>query len=62
MKSILPLSLLVKPDHNDSRPLIIYHGHTCPDGFAAALAAWIYYQGKAEFLALERRTVDTGLT
>lgn len=61
MKSILPLSLLVKPDHNDPRPLVIYHGHTCPDGFAAALAAWIYYQGKAEFLALDHgdvRSVD----
>lgn len=61
MKSILPLSLLVKPDHSDPRPLVIYHGHTCPDGFAAALAAWTYYRGKAEFLALDHgdvRSVD----
>ena len=61
MKSILPLSLLVKPDQNDPQPLIIYHGHTCPDGFAAALAAWTYYQGKVEFLALDHgdvRSVD----
>lgn len=61
MKSILPLSLLVKPDQNDPRPLVIYHGHTCPDGFAAALAAWTYYQGKAEFLSLDHgdvRSVD----
>lgn len=59
MKSILPLSLLVKPDHADPRPLVIYHGHTCPDGFAAALAAWIYYQGKAEFLSLDHGDIKS---
>lgn len=61
MKSILPLSLLVKPDHHDPRPLVIYHGHTCPDGFAAALAAWTYYEGRADFLSLDHgdvRSVD----
>ncbi|MDI1245726.1 MAG: DHHA1 domain-containing protein [Rhodoferax sp.] len=57
MKSLLPLRLLVKPDPNDPRPLVIYHGRTCPDGFAAALAAWIYYQGQAEFLALDHGDV-----
>ena len=53
MKTILPLSLLIKPSKNDPRPLIIYHGRNCPDGFAAALAAWQYYEGKAEFLGLD---------
>ncbi|MDD5324027.1 MAG: DHHA1 domain-containing protein [Polaromonas sp.] len=53
MEAILPLQLLVAPDKNDPRPLVIYHGRNCPDGFAAALAAWLYYAGKAEFLALD---------
>ncbi|NMM11204.1 MAG: phosphoesterase [Polaromonas sp.] len=53
MKTILPLQLLVAPDKNDPQPLVIYHGRSCPDGFAAALAAWLYYQGQAEFLGLD---------
>ena len=53
MTSILPLRLFVYPDKNDPDPLVIYHGKNCPDGFAAALAAWLYYEGKAEFLGLD---------
>ena len=53
MKTILPLSLLISPEKNDPRPLVIYHGRNCPDGFAAALAAWLYYEGQAEFLGLD---------
>src|SRR3990167_4124031 len=59
MRSILPLSLLVKPDRNDPRPLIIYHGRSCPDGFASALAAWLFYEGQAEFLGLDHGDVKT---
>jgi len=53
MKTILPLQLLFAPDKNDPRPLILYHGHSCPDGFASALAAWLFYEGQAEFLGLD---------
>jgi hypothetical protein len=53
MKTILPLSLLVHPDKNDPRPLVLYHGKSCPDGFAAALAAWLFYEGQAEFVGLD---------
>ncbi|MBA4326802.1 MAG: phosphoesterase [Polaromonas sp.] len=53
MKTILPLSLLVAPHKNDPLPLILYHGRRCPDGFAAALAAWLYYGGRAEFRGLD---------
>lgn len=53
MKTILPLQLLISPDKNDPRPLILYHGRGCPDGFAAALAAWLFYEGRAEFLGLD---------
>lgn len=53
MNRIFPLGLLLRPKQNDPKPLIIYHGRSCPDGFAAALAAWRFYQGQAEFLALE---------
>lgn len=57
MKTILPLQLLFGPDKNDPDPLVIYHGLTCPDGFAAALAAWLFYEGKAEFLGLDHGVV-----
>lgn len=59
MKTILPLQLLFAPDRNDADPLVIYHGHSCPDGFAAALAAWLFYEGKAEFLGLDHGDVRT---
>lgn len=57
MKNILPLQLLFAPDKNDPRPLVIYHGNSCPDGFAAALAAWLFYDGQAEFLGLDHGDV-----
>jgi oligoribonuclease NrnB/cAMP/cGMP phosphodiesterase (DHH superfamily) len=59
MKTILPLQLLFAPDRNDPRPLVIYHGHGCPDGYAAALAAWLFYEGQAEFLGLDHGDVRT---
>lgn len=59
MKTILPLQLLVAPDLNDPQPLIIYHGRKCPDGFAAALAAWLFYQGRAEYLPLDHGDIKT---
>ncbi|WP_092007252.1 DHH family phosphoesterase [Polaromonas sp. OV174] len=59
MKTILPLQLLVAPDLNDPQPLIIYHGRRCPDGFGAALAAWLFYGGQAEFLGLDHGDVKT---
>jgi len=49
----MKLNLSVSPDRHDPDPLVIYHGRSCPDGFAAALAAWLYYGGQAEFLALD---------
>lgn len=58
MSTIIPLQLLVAPAKNDPRPLVIYHGAKCPDGFAAALAAWLYYDGKAEFLALDHGDIS----
>ena len=33
--------------------LVTYHGRKCPEGFASALAAWVFYTGKAEFLPLD---------
>jgi oligoribonuclease NrnB/cAMP/cGMP phosphodiesterase (DHH superfamily) len=59
MKSLLPLSLLIQPDKNDPRPLVIYHGRYCPDGFAAALAAWLFYEGQAEFLGLDHGDIKS---
>ncbi|NMM12000.1 MAG: phosphoesterase [Rhodoferax sp.] len=59
MKTILPLSLLIKPAQNDPQPLILYHGRNCPDGFAAALAAWLFYEGKAEFLGLDHGDIKS---
>ena len=58
-KTILPLQLLIAPDRQDPRPLVLYHGKGCPDGFAAALAAWIFYEGQAEFLGLDHGDIKT---
>lgn len=58
-KSILPLQLLVAPDKNDPAPLILYHGRNCPDGFGAALAAWLYYGDRAEYVGLDHGDVAT---
>ena len=59
-KTILPLQLLVAPDHNDPAPLILYHGRGCPDGFGAALAAWLFYGDRAEYKALDHGDVQSG--
>lgn len=59
MKTILPLSLLIQPDLNDPQPLVLYHGRNCPDGFAAALAAWLYYAGRAEFIGLDHGDIKS---
>lgn len=32
-------------------PLIIYHGN-CPDGFAAALAAWLHFEGRGDYIPM----------
>ena len=58
-KSILPLQLLVAPDLADPAPLILYHGRNCPDGFGAALAAWLYYGDRAEYVGLDHGDVAT---
>ena len=55
----MSLNLPVSPDKNDPNPLVIYHGRSCPDGFASALAAWLYYEGRAEFLPLDHGDVKT---
>ena len=59
MKTILPLSLDIAPDKNDPQPLVIYHGRNCPDGFASALAAWLYYEGQAEFVGLDHGDIKS---
>ena len=53
MRTLLPLQLLVAPDRNDPDPLVLYHGKGCPDGFAAALAAWTFYEGRVQCLGLD---------
>lgn len=59
MKTILPLQLLVAPRHDDPAPLVLYHGRSCPDGFAAALAAWRFYGGKVELRGMDHGDVKT---
>ncbi len=58
-KSILPLQLLIAPDLNDPAPLVLYHGRSCPDGFGAALAAWLFYGDKAEYVGLDHGDVQS---
>ncbi len=45
MKRIFP----VQPSRTDPNPLVLYHGQ-CPDGFAAALSAWLYFEGRGEYI------------
>ena len=59
MKTILPLRLLVQPDRKDTEPLVIYHGRSCPDGFAAALAAKLFYGDAAQYLGLDHGDVKS---
>ena len=58
MKTLLPQQLLVHPDRHDPDPLVIYHAR-CPDGFGAALAAWLFFEGRAEFRPLDHGDVKT---
>ena len=43
--------LAIKPDPQEANPLVLYHGK-CPDGFAAAMAAWRFFEGRGEYLGL----------
>ena len=56
-KSILPLQLLVAPSKDDPSVLVLYHGRGCPDGFGAALAAWLYGE-QAEYVGLDHGDVS----
>jgi oligoribonuclease NrnB/cAMP/cGMP phosphodiesterase (DHH superfamily) len=53
------LQLLVAPKPGDPAPLVLYHGRNCPDGFAAALAAWRFYGGQVELRGLDHGEVKT---
>ncbi|MDR2328438.1 MAG: phosphoesterase [Comamonas sp.] len=59
MKLLPDLSLPVKADINDPQPLILYHGRNCPDGYGAALAAWLFFSGNAEFRGLDHGEIQT---
>ena len=50
--------LAVQPSKSDPNPLVIYHGK-CPDGFGAALAAWLYFDGQGEYLGVSHGKVTT---
>ncbi|MCW5261146.1 phosphoesterase [Verminephrobacter eiseniae] len=58
-QTMFPLQLQVTPDKNDPAPLILYHGRNCPDGFGAALAAWLYYGDSAQYLGLDHGEIHT---
>ena len=45
--------LRTAPAKDDPNPLILYHGRRCPDGFGAALTAWLFYGERAEFRGLD---------
>ncbi len=59
MNTLLPLRLLVAPDKNNPTPLVLYHGRSCPDGLAAALAARLYYGDAVECLGLDHGDIKT---
>lgn len=56
--SFLPLSLLAVPQRHDPNPLILYHDR-CADGFAAALAGWLFYDGQVECLGLSHGQISS---
>jgi oligoribonuclease NrnB/cAMP/cGMP phosphodiesterase (DHH superfamily) len=58
-RPLLPLRLHIQPSRADVRPLVLFHGKGCPDGFAAALAAWLFYEGQAEFRGLDHGEVNS---
>ena len=58
MNTFLSDLLKVAPDRNDPRPLVVYHAR-CADGFGAALAAWLYYEGQVEFLPCDHGDMKT---
>ncbi|MGQ0597526.1 DHH family phosphoesterase [Aquabacterium sp.] len=49
--------LAVAPSKADPNPLVIYHGK-CPDGFGAALAAWLYFEGQGEYLGVTHGKIN----
>jgi len=55
----MALDLCLTADKSDPHPLVVYHGRNCPDGFGAALAAWLYYGDSAEYLALDHGDVKS---
>lgn len=55
----MALNLFVFPDPNDPQPLVLYHGRNCPDGFAAALAAWLYFGGRGEYIGLDHGDIQS---
>ncbi|WP_460479575.1 DHH family phosphoesterase [Comamonas humi] len=59
MKLLPDLRLPVAADLQDPRPLILYHGRRCPDGYGAALAAWLFFGDKAEYRGLDHGDVQT---
>lgn len=58
-RTLLPLRLHLSPSPTDPRPLVLYHGRGCPDGFAAALVAWLYYGGAVECRGLDHGEIRT---
>lgn len=44
-----------------SWPTVIYHGQ-CPDGFAAALCAWLYFEGRGDYIAMTHSETLPNLT
>lgn len=42
-------------DQDDPNPLVLYHGG-CPDGFAAAVAAWDRFEGRGEYVAMAHKS------
>ena len=59
MKLLPDLRLPVAADLQDPHPLVIYHGRRCPDGFGAALAAWLFFGDKAEYRGVDHGDVQT---
>lgn len=56
----LPLRLHVQPSRDDPQPLVLYHGKSCPDGFAAAPNGVVVLRGsRSECIGLDHGQVQS---
>lgn len=50
------------PDKSEANPLILYRGRRyADDSFAAALAAWLFFEGRGQYVAIDSESFDASI-